>query len=476
MYFGADYYPEHWDEDRWAIDARLMKDAGFNLIRVAEFAWAKIESEEGKYDFSWLDAALDVFDKEGIKVVMGTPTATPPKWLMDKHSDIYKQDYDGNTLGFGSRRHYCYNSEIYRDLSCKITEKVVQHYSNNSAVVAWQIDNEFTCGDGLYCYCEDCRRAFINWCKNKYGSLDSLNKAWGTVFWSQTYTDWEQLIVPKKTQAAMFGNNGHNPGLNLDYSRFQSDAIISYCSLMSETIRKYSDKPITHNIVSELYDYYKMADNVDICTYDNYPASPWGEFLGSSAYDPAFSIDIERGIKNKNIWVIEQQSGPCGWDVLGRTPKPGQLKTWTYQALAHGAEAIVYFRWRACLFGTEEYWYGILDHDGIPRRRYNEIKEIGELRDKLDKLFVGSKVQSDILMIRSFEQQWSHSFQSHSWNFKYRDYLHSLYNGFFSKNYNIDITNEDADFGKYNIVVAPAFNLMNSELQAKFENYVKNGG
>ena len=343
-------------------------------------------------------------------------------------------------------------------------------------MAAWQIDNEFTCGDGLYCYCEDCRKAFIRWCKNKYGTLDALNNAWGTVFWSQTYTDWNQLIVPKKTQAAMFGNNGHNPGLNLDYSRFQSDSIIAYCSIQSGIIRKHSSKPVTHNVVSELYDYYKMADTLDICTYDNYPASPWGDFLGASEYDPAFSIDIERGIKNKNIWIIEQQSGPCGWDVLGRTPQPGQLKNWTYQALAHGAEAIVYFRWRACLFGTEEYWYGILDHDGIPRRRYREIQALGLNKEKLGKFFIDSEVRSDVLMLRSFEQQWSHSFQGHSWNFKYRDYLRSLYAGLFKKNINIDISNEETDFSKYKLVIAPAFNLMNDKLLFRFEQYVREGG
>lgn len=476
MYFGADYYPEHWPEERWHIDAGLMKEAGFNLIRVAEFAWAKLEPSEGVFDFEWLDRALDVFFREEIQVMMGTPTATPPKWLMDKYPGIYQEDESGEVLGFGSRRHYCYNSGIYREYTRKITEKVVTHYRDHPAVVAWQIDNEFTCGDGLYCYCEDCRQAFIEWCRKKYRTLDTLNKAWGTVFWSQTYTDWNQIIVPKKTQAAMFGNNGHNPGLNLDYSRFQSDSIISYCGIQSDIIRMHSQKPVTHNVVSELFDYYKMADKLDICTYDNYPASPWGSFLGSSEYDPAFAIDMERGIKNQNIWVIEQQCGPCGWDILGRTPRPGQLRNWTYQALAHGAESIVYFRWRACLFGTEEYWYGILDHDGIPRRRYDEIKAIGQNREALSRYFSGSTVVSDILMIRSFEQQWSHSFQSHSWNFKYRDYLRSLYAALFTQNLNIDISHEKTDFSQYKLVLAPAFNLMDNETLACYAEYVRKGG
>ncbi len=476
MYFGADYYPEHWPRERWDVDAKLMKEAGFNLIRVAEFAWAKLEPSEGHWDFSWLDEALDVFYKQGIQVVMGTPTATPPKWLMDKHPEIYKRDENDLVLGFGSRRHYCYNSEIYREYSEKIVEKMAQHYANHPAVAAWQIDNEFTCGDGLYCYCESCRQKFIVWLKKKYGSLDALNKAWGTVFWSQTYTDWDQIIVPKRSQAGMFGNNGHNPALNLDYSRFQSDAIVDYCAIQSRILKRWTKVPITHNVVSELCDYYKLGEQIDIATYDNYPASPWKSFLGGSPSDPAFSIDVERGIKNKNVWIMEEQSGPCGWNVLGSTPRPGQIKKWSYQAMAHGAEAIVYFRWRACLFGTEEYWYGILDHDGIPRRRYEEIKAIGKDFPKLCAYNVNSKVCADMLMIRSFEQQWTHTFQEHNWNFNYRKYLQALYNGFWANNYNMDVSNEEVDFSGYKVVIAPAFNLMDERLKEKFEKYVAEGG
>ncbi len=233
---------------------------------------------------------------------------------------------------------------------------------------------------------------------------------------------------------------------------------------------------LTHNVVSERYDYYKLGEQIDIATYDNYPASPWKSFLGGDPYDPAFSIDIERGIKNKNIWVMEEQSGPCGWNVVGSTPRPGEIKKWAYQAMAHGAEAMIYFRWRACLFGTEEYWYGILDHDGIPRRRYEEVKEIGASFPKICEYNVDSKVASDILMIRSFEQQWSHEFQSHNWNFDYRTYVKGLYYGLYAGNYNMDISNEETDFSGYKLVVAPAFNLMDERLKAKFEKYVADGG
>jgi len=476
MYFGADYYPEHWPEERWPIDAKLMREAGMNLVRVAEFSWAKLEPSEGVYDFSWLDRALDVLYKEGIKVVMCTPTATPPKWLMDKHPDIYQVDENGLVQGFGSRRHYCYNNETYREYSAKITEKMALHYKDHPAIAAWQIDNEFTCGDGLYCYCEHCRQKFIAWLKKKYKSLDALNKAWGTVFWSQTYTDWNQIIVPRKAQASTPTNNGHNPGLNLDYSRFMSDSVVEYAAIQTDILHQYYDVPITHNIVSELFDYYKLGKHLDICCFDNYPANSWLKKIGEENYGPALSTDIMRGIKNKNFWVMEEQSGPCGWEVVGRALRPGEIKLWTYQTMAHGAEAVVYFRWRTCLFGTEQYWHGILDHDGKPRRRYNEIKEIGSTFPKVSKYNINSKVAADIFMIRDFEQQWSHEFQKHSWEFNYRNYLKGLYAGLYKNNYNLDVSSVETDFSKYKLVLAPAFNLMSDELKKKFEEYVRNGG
>ena len=482
MYFGADYYPEHWPRERWETDAKLMQEAGFNLIRVAEFSWAQLEPSAGRWDFGWLDDALAVFYKYGIQVVMGTPTATPPKWLMDKHPEIYKRDFQGLVLGFGSRRHYCYNSEIYREYSEKIVEKMARHYANHPAVAAWQIDNEFTAGDGLYCYCESCRQKFIVWLKKKYGSLDALNKAWGTVFWSQTYTDWDQIIVPRKSAVhrtlGAIECNAHNPGLNLDYARFQSDAIVDYCAIQSRIIRRWSKAPITHNVVNEKYDYYKMGDELDILTYDNYPylSMRGAPDKNTQIYNPALQIDQLRGVKQKNVWVMEEESGPCGWNALSDTPRPDQIREWTYQTMAHGAESIVYFRWRACLFGTEQYWYGILDHDGIPRRRYEEVKQIGGEMPKVAAYNEGSTVDSEILMVRSFEQQWSHEFQPHSWEFDYRKYFFSLYCGFSKKHYNLDISSEKIDFSRYKLIVAPAFNLMDETLKAKFEKYVAEGG
>lgn len=477
MYFGAAYYPEHWPRERWARDAQLMKEANFNVVRMAEFAWSKLEPEEGRYDFSWLDEAIEIMAAHGIKTVLGTPTATPPKWLMDKYPEIYMRDRFGQVRGFGSRRHYCYNSPIYREYTKKIVWKMAEHYGNNPNVIGWQIDNEFGCQDTGQCYCENCRRAFIAWLKKKYGSLEELNKTWGTVFWSQTYTDWEQIILPTYCVCENSDPNihGHNPGLLLDFYRFSSDSIVSYQKLQIDEIRKAANQPITHNLMGhfEEIDYFDLAKDLDFVSWDNYPKMPWNR---SDYESVSMAHDLMRGVKNQNFWVMEQQSGPCGWSFLGDTPAPGQLRLWTYQAIAHGAEGIVYFRWRACTFGAEQYWYGILDHDGVPRRRYREIKEVGQELTRVKDWFAGAKVNAKVAIIKSYDNLWSHRSQPHNPDFNYTKLLFSYYQPFLNSNINADVVSIDCDLSLYKLVVMPAFNLMKQEIKDKLAAYVREGG
>ncbi|KQX52400.1 beta-galactosidase [Paenibacillus sp. Root444D2] len=267
MWFGVDYYPEHWPGDRWPLDAKMMREAGMNTVRLAEFAWALMEPEDGFYDFTWLDRAIEVLTKEGIQIILGTPTAAAPKWLMDKYPDMYPVDVYGLTKGFGTRRHYCPNNKIYRQYSVLIARRMAEHYKDHAHVVAWQIDNEF----GGACYCKSCLQAFRVWLAHKYGTIDKLNTEWGTVFWSHTYRHWDEIILPTYSSSDGFSQNAgarqllstpynHNPGLLLDYQRFFSDATVAYQRLQIEEIRACTDLPITHNLMghfSEL-DYFVL--------------------------------------------------------------------------------------------------------------------------------------------------------------------------------------------------------------------------
>ncbi|WNR42900.1 beta-galactosidase [Paenibacillus roseipurpureus] len=482
MYFGVDYYPEHWPKERWPQDAKMMKEAHINVVRLAEFAWAKMEPEEGRYDFAWLDEAIEVLTAEGIQIILGTPTAAPPKWLMDLYPDAYPSDVFGLTKGFGTRRHYCPNHKVYRDYSRTIAHRMAEHFKDHPHVIAWQIDNEF----GGPCYCHSCLKAFRLWLRNRYKDIGNLNREWGTVFWSQTYRDWEEVIVPTYSASDGFSQNAasgvfvsapynHNPGLVLDYFRFYTDAVTEYQRIQIDEIRACTDKPITHNLMghySEL-DYFKLGKDLDFICWDNYPNNMWGK---SSWSNVSMAHDLMRGIKNQNFWMMEEQSGPCGWQMLGDTPEPGQVRLWTYQAIAHGAEAMVYFRWRACTVGIEQYWYGILDHDGIGRRRYREIQQIGAEMEQLSQLFVGSENVSSVALIKSYDNFWSHRGQPHNVKFQYNGLLSDYYQAVAAHHVNLDVTAVESDFSSYKLVMMPAFNLVTEEIADKCKAYVEGGG
>jgi len=482
MYFGVDYYPEHWPKERWATDAKMMKAANMNVVRLAEFAWCKLEAMAGQYDFSWLDEAINVLAQQDIKVILGTPTATPPKWLMDLHPDIYPVDLFGVQKGFGTRRHYCSVNPTYRVLSKEIAKKMVDHYKDNKQIIGWQIDNEF---DAM-CYCDHCKKGFQEWLKHQYGTIERLNEEWGTVFWSQTYNDFDQVVVPKYASSDGFAQVGesiavnrppynHNPSLLLDYMRFKSDAVVEYQKIQIDVIRNGSPLPITHNYMGHFseVDYFDLGKDLDFISWDCYPNNMWGK---SSYSQVSMAHDLMRGIKNKNFWMMEQQSGPCGWQVMGDTPEPGQIRLWTYQALAHGAEAMLYFRWRTALFGTEQYWHGVLDHDGVGRRRYQEIIKIGEELKSLNDLFVGSKNIADVALIKSYDNVWSHRVQPHNRNFDYNGLLCEYYVALNQNNISVDVTSVDVDFKQYKWILMPAFNLMTDVIQIKCEDYVNGGG
>lgn len=479
MYFGADYYPEHWPKDRWKKDAELMAGAGMNVVRLGEFAWAKLEPEPGSYDFTWLDEAVGILSAKGIGIVLGTPTATPPKWLMDAFPGIYPKDEFGRIRGFGTRCHYCHSSPDYRRETVRIVSEMARHYAGNPAVVAWQIDNELGNHGSTRCYCDTCRAGFAEWLRKRYGTIDRLNEEWGTVFWSQTYRSFDEVILPGYSmvdgQTAHSASENHNPGLLLDFYRFSSDSVISYQKLQIDEIRRHSKAPITHNFMGHFsdVDYFGLAKDLDFVSWDNYPTNQWGT---SDCRSTAFAHDIMRGTGKKNFWVMEEQSGPCGWNVMGESPAPEQIRLWTFQAIARGAEGMVYFRWRACTFGIEQYWHGILGHDGVPRRRYNEIKRIGEELPGIVEWIDGSVPDTEIALVKSYEDWWSHQIQPHARDFTYGRILQNYYDACWANGTGLDVVSPESDFSKYRVVIAPALNLMDNALKERLEDFVTSGG
>ncbi|MEY8355191.1 beta-galactosidase [Lachnospiraceae bacterium 54-53] len=407
LILGTCYYPEHWPESLWEEDLRRMLDTGIEVIRIAEFAWSKTEPTEGNFTFGFYDRFLELTEKTGMKVIFCTPTATPPAWLTEKYPEVLNRTMDGVLYRHGARRHYNYNSPRYRELSAIITEKAASHYGPHPNVIGWQIDNELNCEKDVF-YSESDTAAFRVFLKEKYRTLDALNEAWGTAFWNQTYTCWEEIHVPRTTLS-----NSTNPHEVLDYTRFISDSCCSYARLQGDIIKKYI-KPgdfITTNGIFKNVDYQRMAkESLDFITYDSYPNFAYclEVYQPDSLKDRAWSRNLaETRAISPVFGIMEQQSGANGWNtgMEAPAPRPGQLTLWTMQSIAHGADYVSYFRWRTCIMGTEIYWHGILDYSGRENRR---IREVRDVHSKLQgmKEVAGSLYEARVGILKDYDNVW----------------------------------------------------------------------
>ena len=471
--FGADYYPEHWPEERWETDACLMQEAGINVVRLAEFAWAKMEPAPDQYDFAWLDRTLAVLAAHGISAILSTPTGSPAPWVMALYPDAYIVDESGVRRAYGNRREYCPTHPGYRERSRKVTHALAEHYHHHPAVIGWQTDNEF----GDRCTCPICQRNFQEWLRKKYSTLDAVNAAWGAIFWSHTYSEWSQI----PTFAATGGVP--NPGLALDYDRFMSDAYVAFQQEQVDILRQVCPAHfVTHNFMG-MYDkinYFDLAKPLDFVSWDNYPR---GRLENEVDYPfLALCHDTMRGLKGKNFWMMEEQSGSGGWQTVAMNPRPGEIRLWSYQAIAHGADAILYFRWRAARFGTEQYWHGILDHDARPRRRYREVQQIGLELQRAGSAILESQRRARVAMVLSYDSRFAFQIQPTypmAPDQRYSNYL-DIFNGYYAAlhrlNIDVDIISPDADVSPYAVVIAPALTVLAENTAAALTQFVQNGG
>lgn len=462
MILGVDYYPEHWEEERWPVDARLMAEAGIRVVRLAEFAWSRLEPREGDFQFAWLDRALEVLSARGIRAVLGTPTAAPPPWLVERHPEILPLDADRHTLGFGARLHRCLGNATFRHYSRAITTAMAEHYGRHPAVIGWQTDNEFS---GNRCYCDGCAERFRLWLQGRYGSLEALNRAWGTAFWSQEYSAWGQVPLPWRTAC---GPMAHNPGLLLDYYRFASDTTVDFQREQVEILRaRCHGQFVTHNFMGlhDGVDYYDLAADLDFVSWDNYPSS-----------SAALPHDVMRGIRRQNFWVMEEKCGHAGWNTMGPIPRPGQVRAWAWQAVGHGADAIVFFRWRSCRSGTEQFWQGILNHDARPGRRYREIAQLGAELARLGPELDGTQPRCDAAILYSYDQIWALQIQPQVPGFSFRLWVERYHEGLHRLGINVDVVSTGADLAGYKLVICPPLYLLDDALAARLERYAAEGG
>ncbi|WP_222912923.1 beta-galactosidase [Natrinema sp. SYSU A 869] len=476
MSIGVCYFPEHWPRERWETDIQQMANAGIEYVRMAEFSWRVLEPERSEFDFEWLDEIIDLIGEYEMQAVLCTPTASPPRWLVEERPEILQTDRDGTTRSVGSRRHYCFTSEAYREETDRVVRTMAERYADDSRVVGWQTDNEYGCHGTTRCYCDDCAAAFRDWVREEYETIDTLNDAWGTTFWSQQYDDFEQVDIPRPTPAQ------DHPSLWLDFARFASDSVVEYNRLQANLLRDANDDWfVTHNFMNlfESVDAYDVGDDLDLISWDSYPTGHAQQAGGETTTDElragnpdllSFNHDLYRSVLDRPFWVMEQQPGDVNWPPHSTQPAEGAMRLWAHHATAHGADAIVYFRWRRCLEGQEQYHAGLRKQDGSPDRGYHDATRAAE------ELFDVDDVDAPVALLHDYENAWALSKQSHAPDFDYWQLLQSFYAAIRARGVQVDIVHPESDIESYDAVVAPTLHLLTESLADHLTAYVDSGG
>jgi beta-galactosidase len=462
IYFGAAYYPEHQLAEVSHTDIDLMKKAGMNVVRMAEFAWSTLQPEVDKFDFDWLDQAIKHLLEREIVTILGTPTAAPPAWLIDKHKEILAVDEFGRPVQFGMRCHYCVNSPAFHQAVTKVVKAMASHFGSNPGVIGWQIDNEYN----RVCYCEKCRRAFQDFLKEKYRTLDDLNRRWSTAYWSQTYSEWSQIPLPI---------GGHNPGLRFEHKRFVTASYRNFQKMQVDALREFlpSQIPITHNFMGWYsgYDHYELNRDLDI--------SSWDYYIPSGHHDPIRSgatHDLTRGFKRQGYWLMETQPGSVNWSEINSVPNKGELRAVAWQAIAHGARAILYWQWRSARGGQEQYHGTLVDQSGMPRPFYTEAARFGTEINRLGTLLDGVESPAEVAILNDYDSLWSIDFQRHHKDFNPVDHLLHYYQPFARRNIPVDIISADESLDGYRLVLAPSLVILKENQVNELSKFVERGG
>ena len=480
---GVCYYPEHWPKSFWKEDAKRMAEAGLSWVRIGEFAWSKMEPSPGDLQFEWLDEVIEILGTHGLSVVLGTPTATPPKWVLEKHPDMLAIDKEGRPRKFGSRRHYCFSHQGYREECVRIVTLMAERYGANPYVGAWQTDNEYSCHDTTHSYSESARTAFKSWLRSQYagsgndGDINALNEAWGNVFWSMEYENFDQIDLPNLTVTQP------NPSHVLDFRRFSSDQVISFNRLQTDIIKSYSDAPIAHNFMGKTteFDHFKVGEDLDIASWDSYPLGfledrvvASSEFKQAFARqgDPdfqAFHHDLYRSVGNGRWWVMEQQPGPVNWAPYNPLPLPGMVRLWSWEAFAHGAEAVCYFRWRQAPFAQEQMHAGLLRPDSVDAPALAEAKQVAKEISEAPSV---EACVSEVALLFDYQSDWMWQTLPQGRGLEYFNLVYDNYRALRKLGLSIDILSTNEDFSEYGLVVAPGLVHMNADLKKRLSNRI----
>lgn len=479
---GVCYYPEHWPETLWDTDAARMAEVGIKVVRIGEFAWSRMEPSEGNLQLEWLIRSMDVLGRHGLEVIVGTPTATPPRWMIDKHPDMLAMDAEGRRKGFGSRRHYDFSHLGYRAEAGRITQILADALGDHAALAGWQTDNEYGCHGTTYSYSPAARDGFRLWLEKKYGTIEALNAAWANVFWSMEYNRFDQIELPNLLVCDAA------PAHELDFRRYSSDQVSAFNRVQYDILKaRRPDLPVIHNFMSRYseFDHYKLAETLDVASWDSYPIGHLAMSDESEEHkaqylrqgDPdnaAFHHDLYRTVGHGRCWIMEQQPGPVNWANANPDPLPGMARLWAWEAFAHGAEVVSYFRWRQAPFAQEQMHAGLLRPDSEPAPAYHEASQVARELGAVGLSGVAAK--GKVAVVFDYESEWAWEIQPQAAGFKHGNHVRGLYASFRKHGLDVDVLPPSTtSFAGYDIVAIPALLTWSDALReavASFEGHL----
>lgn len=470
--YGGDYNPEQWPEETWEEDMRLLKLAHIDVVTLNVFSWAALQSDDEVYHFEKLDKIMNMVREHGMKVCLATATGAHPAWMARKHPDILRTEFNGMKRKFGSRHNSCPNSPTYQKYAKALAAKLAQRYKDYDNIVAWHISNEY----GGECYCENCEKKFREWLKAKYQTIDAVNQAWDTAFWGHTFYDFEDIVVPNMLSEHFGYNRTTFQGISLDYRRFNSESILNCFRLEYDTIHAITPEiPITTNLMGtyQPLDYQMWAKYMDFISWDNYPS------YDAIPADTSLRHDLMRGLKQgKAFALMEQTPSVTNWHPYNALKRPGVMRLWSYQAVAHGADTVMFFQMKRSIGACEKYHGAVIDHAGHENTRvFREVTALGAELEKIGSLTLGARTDSKAAIVFDWDNWWATDYSAGpSVNLHYCDEILNYYKVFNTLNIPVDLISVEDDLSGYDLVIAPVLYMVKQDYDEKIRTFVKEGG